>query len=186
MATKGQQIYNKVTTDKITFLQTRQDTDGTLLQFENKQAAGGIGPMPHRHPLQEEIFIVKKGTLEITIAGVTSTIKPGETATVPPNTVHFWKNAGGNELEMITEFRPALHFEELIETLASLSQIGKVDKGGNPDRLQMSATLNAYYGEFFLATMPFPIQVFLFKRFGWLLRKFFGFKGFLPYKSEIN
>lgn len=183
MAAKGQKVYNKVTSDRITFTQTRQDTNGSLLQFVNLHAADGIGPVPHRHPLQEEIFIVKKGILDITIAGKRSVVRAGERAVVPPDAVHSWKNGGKEELELITEFRPALHFEEIIETMASLSQKGKVDKQGNPDPIQMSATLNAFYGEFFLATMPVPLQVFLFRFFGWVLRRFFRFKDYLEYSN---
>lgn len=181
MAIKGQQIINKITTDRITFLQTREETAGKLLQFENVHSANGIGPVPHRHPLQEELFMVQSGILEITVAGVQYSVKAGERITVPPDAMHHWKNGGSEELRMITEFRPALHFEEIIETIAALSQKNKVDKKGNPDPVQMSATLNAYYGEFYLGTMPLALQVFLFRFFGWFLRKVFRFKGNLNY-----
>lgn len=97
--------------------------------------------------------------------------------------MHYWSNGGKEELHLLTEFRPALHFEEIIETIASLSQQGKVDKKGNPDPVQMSATLNAFYGEFFLGTMPFFLQVFAFKFFGLVLRKCFGYKDYLEYKG---
>lgn len=60
MAIKGQKIVNKITSDVIAFLQTREDTNGGLLQFDNFHAVDGIGPLPHSHPLQEETFIVKK------------------------------------------------------------------------------------------------------------------------------
>jgi quercetin dioxygenase-like cupin family protein len=183
MAHKGQQIYNKITTDRITFLQTRNDTDGKLLQFENTHAANGIGPVAHRHPLQEEVFIVQKGTLNITVAGVSHRLKTGESITVPPNVMHFWSNGSNEELHLITEFRPALHFEEIIETIAALSQKNKVDKKGNPDPIQMSATLNAFYGEFFLGTMPVGLQVFLFRYFGFILRKVFRYKDYLGYRK---
>lgn len=183
MAVKGQQIYNKITSDKITFIQTRDDTGGELLQFENVHAVDGIGPVPHRHPLQEEVFIVKNGILDISIAGSRSSIRAGEKITVPPNTIHSWKNGGKEELVLITEFRPAFHFEEIIETIASLSQKGKVDKKGNPDPIQMSATLNAFYGEFYLANMPMPLQKFLFIFFGWVLRNCLGYRKYLQYKN---
>ncbi len=81
---------------------------------------------------------------------------------------------------MTTEFQPALHFEEIIETIACLSQTGKMDKSGNPDPLQMSATLNAYYGEFFLNTMPTGLQIFLFGFFGKILR-IIGFKDYMKF-----
>ena len=181
MATTGQVIYNKVSTDKIIFTKTRDDTNGALLQFENYHQPHGIGPTPHRHPLQTETFKVVTGSFAITINGQEQTFTVGETVVVPPNTVHFWRNAGPGELHLQTEFRPALHFEEIIETIACLSQLGKMDAAGNPDPMQMSATLNAYYGEFFLATMPFTLQRFLFGFLGKLLRKLFGFQDYLRF-----
>lgn len=180
MAKPGLIIYNKVTTDKIVFLKTREDTEGELLQFENFHQVDGIGPLPHRHPLQEETFIIVKGTLLFTIDNVEQTVTSGQKIIVPPNSVHYWRKTGKENIHMITEFRPALHFEEIIETIACLSQTGKMDKKGNPNPMQMSATLNAYYGEFFLNTMPLGLQKFLFGFFGKALR-IFGFKDYLEF-----
>lgn len=178
MAKSGQIIYNKVSTDKILFTKTREETNGQLLQFENYHQQNGIGPVPHRHPMQEEKFIIHKGALTITIDGEISTVAAGQSIIVKPNSIHHWHNSGGTELQMTTELRPALHFEEIIETIACLSQKGKMDKHGNPDPMQMSATLNAYYGEFFLNTMPLGLQKFLFGFFGRMLR-IVGFKDYL-------
>jgi quercetin dioxygenase-like cupin family protein len=165
MATAGEEIRNAVSTDRIVFLQTRDDTAGALLQFDNFHAPGGIGPTPHRQPLQEETFSVVRGTLILTVDGSERRYTAGERAVVPPGAVHNWRNAGDEELHLVTEFRPALHFEEIIETIAALSQRGKVDRRGNPDPRQISATLSAYPGEFALATMPMPLQRFLFGPF---------------------
>lgn len=180
MAAPGQIIYNKVSTDKIVFTRTREQTAGRLLQFENYHQRNGTGPVPHRHPFQEETFIVHKGTLTICIDGQMSVVPAGRSIVVKPNSVHHWYNSGGTGLHMTTKLRPALHFEEIIETIACLSQQGKMDKQGNPDPLQMSATLNAYYGEFFLNTMPTALQLFLFGFFGRLLRAV-GFKDHLRF-----
>lgn len=176
MATSGSIIFNKISTDKIIFRQTRKDTNGALLQFDNYHQPHGIGPVPHRHPLQEETFVVIKGTFAITINNKEEIVNRGERVAVPPNALHFWRNVGPGELHLQTEFRPALHFEEIIETIACLSQMGKMDSRGNPDPLQMSATLNAYYGEFFLGTMPLGLQKFLFGFFGGVLRAALRFK----------
>jgi quercetin dioxygenase-like cupin family protein len=182
MAKAGQVIYNKVSTDKIVFVKTREETDGKLLQFENYHDENGIGPVPHRHPLQEETFIIHKGILTITIDGIMQEVTAGQRVTVKPDSMHFWKNTGGTALHMTTELRPALHFEEIIETIACLSQTGKMDKEGNPDPMQMSATLNAYYGEFFLGTMSAGLQKFLFGFFGRVLR-LLGFKKQLSFEQ---
>jgi mannose-6-phosphate isomerase-like protein (cupin superfamily) len=181
MATAGLVLYNTVTTDKIIFAQTRDDTNGTLLQFDNYHQPHGIGPMPHRHPLQEETFTVVTGTFAITVNGNEAVAHAGATVVVPPNALHFWRNAGHDELHIRTEFRPALHFEELIETLACLSQLGKVDRRGNPSLLQMCATLNAYDGEFVLGTLPLPLQRFLVTVLGSTLRRVFRYPSHLRF-----
>ncbi|MFN8446480.1 MAG: cupin domain-containing protein [Caldilineaceae bacterium] len=181
MAKSGSIIYNKISTDKIIFTQTRDETNGSLLEFENYHQTHGIGPVPHRHPLQEETFLVRHGTLAITVNGKETIVTAGEQIVVPANALHHWRNTGNDELHMQTTFRPALHFEEIIETIACLSQVGKMDQQGNPDPIQMSATLNAYYGEFFLGTMPMGVQQLLFGFFGAILRRVFKFKSHLQF-----
>ena len=71
MPKAGDVIENPITTDRIIFRKTRQDTNGELLQFDNYHKAGGVGPMPHLHPLQEETFEVVKGTFGITLTLLT-------------------------------------------------------------------------------------------------------------------
>ena len=154
MAKSGSVIYNKVTLDRFEFRQTREYTGGELLQFDDYHPPNGIGPVPHRHPLQEEAFTVLNGTLAITIDGTEKVVEAGGKVAVPPNALHFWRNAGSDEMCLRTEFRPALHFEEIIETYACMSQIGKVKPNGDPDPLQFSASMNAYPGEFYLGEMP--------------------------------
>jgi hypothetical protein len=85
-----------------------------------------------------------------------------------------------------TEFRPALPFEEIIETYACMSQIGKVKPNGDPDPLQFSASMNAYPGEFYLGEMPMPLQRLLFGPLGYVLRRFFGFKPLLRFADSPN
>src|SRR5215216_7950391 len=46
MAKSGSVIYNKVTLDRFVFRQTREDTDGALLQFDDYHPPNGIGPVP--------------------------------------------------------------------------------------------------------------------------------------------
>lgn len=48
---------------------------------------------PHRHP-DEEFVIVKEGSLEVTINGVTQHASAGAALFIASNDVHGWKNAG--------------------------------------------------------------------------------------------
>lgn len=182
MPKAGDIIENPITTDRIIFRKTRQDTNGELLQFDNYHQPGGVGPVPHLHALQEETFEVVNGTFAITLNGKEQLLTAGEKIIVPKGTVHYWRNAGKDELYIVTEFRPALHFEEIIETVAALARAGKMDKAGNPDPLQMSATLSYFPGEFYLATPPIFAQRLLFGILGAILRHLFGYPACYPYK----
>jgi mannose-6-phosphate isomerase-like protein (cupin superfamily) len=183
MPKAGDVIENPITTDRIIFRKTRQDTHGELLQFDNYHQPGGVGPMPHLHPLQEETFEVVDGTFGITLDDREQLLTAGRKVIVPKGTIHYWRNAGRDELHIITEFRPALHFEEIIETAAALARAGKMDRAGKPDILQMAATLSYYPGEFYLASNP-PIfvQQLLTRILGPILRRFFGYPVSYPYK----
>lgn len=56
-------------------------------------AAGQAPHPPHRH-FEEELLLVKEGTLEVTIEGVAKRIGPGGFVFVASNDLHGWRNAG--------------------------------------------------------------------------------------------
>jgi len=154
------------------------------LQFDNFHQPNGIGPVAHRHPLQEETFHVKAGTFAITIEGKEQVVKAGEMVTIPHGAAHSWHIVGKDELHLLTEFRPALHFEEIIETICGLAQAGKMDKKGNPNALQMTVTLNEYPGEFWLEGPPIFAQKLLYSGLGPILKNLLGYKPNYPYSFK--
>lgn len=48
---------------------------------------------PHQHP-EEELMIVKEGTLEAMINGKTTMMGPGSMIFIAPQDLHGWKNVG--------------------------------------------------------------------------------------------
>jgi quercetin dioxygenase-like cupin family protein len=62
-------ITNPITGEKMEFLQTAQDTCGTLLQIMLTVQPGGFVAAPHIHPLQEERFAVQSGTIRLQVNG---------------------------------------------------------------------------------------------------------------------
>ena len=48
---------------------------------------------PHRHP-DEEFVLLKEGSLEVTINGVTEPARAGSAIFIASNDLHGWKNAG--------------------------------------------------------------------------------------------
>jgi quercetin dioxygenase-like cupin family protein len=65
----------------------------------------------HRH-LQEEIYLVLKGTGSVTIDGKTRPVGPGTSVFIPGNVVHSCENTGEGDLRFAYVF-PANSFEEV-------------------------------------------------------------------------
>src|SRR5215510_8878846 len=59
------------------------------------------GQMPHapHHHLHEEMVMVQRGTLAVTISGKTTRLGPGSVAYVASNEEHGWKNVGTTPCE---------------------------------------------------------------------------------------
>ena len=77
--------------DTYTILLTGQDTAGRFTLIDMHVPPGG-GPPPHRHDF-EETFTVLEGEIELTFRGATSVLRAGETANVPANAPHAFRNA---------------------------------------------------------------------------------------------
>ena len=56
MASKNNIIYNKITKEKITWIETSHDTNGERLSFLFEVAPRGKLPVTHYHPTQIERF----------------------------------------------------------------------------------------------------------------------------------
>jgi quercetin dioxygenase-like cupin family protein len=53
---------------------------------------------PHKH-VHEEMLLLERGTLDVTIDGETTRLTPGSVAFVASNHVHGWKNPGDSPTE---------------------------------------------------------------------------------------
>jgi len=67
---------------------------GIALELHETDLAPGSSPHPPHHHEHEEIFMMREGTLEVTIAGETSRIGPGSVAYVASNQEHGVRNPG--------------------------------------------------------------------------------------------
>lgn len=163
MARAGDRIDNPLTGDKVLFIQTASDTNGEYLRFEEWLEVGGYGPVEHIHPLQHERFQVVSGTMGILLEGNVHILHKGDCMTVPPGKRHRWWNAGAEELDHISEFRPALQFEKYMETFFALGRSGKTFKlGGLPYALQFMLLSDTYRETVYLTPLPIPVQKVLY------------------------
>jgi mannose-6-phosphate isomerase-like protein (cupin superfamily) len=68
--------------------------DGFLIASHMTTLAPGHAPHPPHKHVNEEMFFIREGTLEVTIEGVSCQIGPGSVAYVHSNEMHGVKNVG--------------------------------------------------------------------------------------------
>jgi len=69
-------------------------TRGQRITAHFSELAPGQIPHPPTRQKHEEIILLREGTLEVTLNGVTSTIGPGSVIFVPFEDLNGWKNVG--------------------------------------------------------------------------------------------
>jgi mannose-6-phosphate isomerase-like protein (cupin superfamily) len=94
------------------------ETSGGLLEMEWELPASGWAPQPHLHPLLTEEYEVLEGALEVLVGSEWRTLRAGESASVPPETVHTFR-VGDRPARVRNVHRPALDFEPYIIRLCS-------------------------------------------------------------------
>jgi quercetin dioxygenase-like cupin family protein len=67
---------------------------GLPIELHLTELAPGGAPHPPHHHVHEEMLMIHQGTLEVTIAGRTSTLGPGSAAFVASGVQHGWRNVG--------------------------------------------------------------------------------------------
>lgn len=159
MARRGDVVENPLTGERVTFLDTREETNGELSRFEYVLPPRFSIP-EHVHPRQEERHEVLSGTLRGRVGGRERDFLEGERAVGPPGVPHAWRNPSEDEeLRIVSELRPALHLEALIEASFGLSRDLKTDRRSALKRLpHMLMLANEAKHEFYLTGMPRPAR----------------------------
>lgn len=153
MAFTGQHLQNYVTGEKITFVETAEDTGGKRVVIDLELAAGAKVPGKHVHPKQEEKFEVLQGTMKFSYGMKKIVAKAGETVTVPAGKVHDFANAGAAPAHVRVTISPALKMEQMFETNVALADSGRVMKSGMPKPVELSMFVREFKDE---VQAPFP------------------------------
>ena len=91
--------------DTYTVLLSGNDTNGRYCLIDMHIPPGG-GPPPHRHGF-EESFTLLVGEIEATFRGEKSTVRAGETLSIPANAPHSFTNASKEIVRLLCLCAPA-------------------------------------------------------------------------------
>lgn len=149
----GDTIHNPVTGERITFHRTSRETNGEAVVIEVTLAPGSAVAAAHVHPHQEERFQVLRGSVGFRLGRTRTVAGPGERRTVPAGTTHSFWNAGDEEAQFVCEVRPALQFEQLLETMFALAADGKTNRRGLPRPLRLAVVAQHHFED---VRLPFP------------------------------
>jgi quercetin dioxygenase-like cupin family protein len=149
----GDMLENPITGERLLFRKTSSDTRGEAVVVETFVKPNGFVAAAHVHPYQEERFEILDGSVGFRLGGKEFVASPGERLTVPAGTPHRFWNAGEEEAHFVCEVRPALQFEQLIETMFALASDGKTNEKGMPNPLRLAVIANATFDT---VRLPFP------------------------------
>ena len=93
---------------------------------------------PHRHAGIEEVFVIRRGTIEFLLGEMVFTLGANDVVRVPAGTRHGYLNCSGEDVEMLVCFAPG-GFEDLFVKYRS-DQPVKPDAGFIADAGRLFAT----------------------------------------------
>jgi quercetin dioxygenase-like cupin family protein len=163
MIHQGDKIENKRTGQRMIFLKTWAETNGTQLQIECFSPVTSAREPEHIHPYQENRFQIISGELTFRINGKEQTAYAGDIVSIPEKVPHCFWNSGDTEAHYMQEFFPALRIDNLFETFFALARDGKLSKKGAPNIFRASLIMLAHEKELRLSKPSWTIQKLLFK-----------------------
>ena len=92
--------------DRVSFLLTGSESQGSCFIVEGVLAPGG-GPPPHIHHFEDETFYILEGSATFEAAGRTIHAKPGDFIHIPRGTVHTLRNDGDTPARALVIIAPA-------------------------------------------------------------------------------
>ncbi len=181
MAQPGDVVEAPLFGARATFLETAEQTGGELLRVE-VVLPPGFSVSEHIHPAQEERHRVVRGTLRARVGGQQRDYFEGETAIGPPGVPHAWSNPSHRaDLCIVSEHRPALQMEALLEGGFTIARDLQADKkGALKHLLRMAVLLDEARADFYMARWPAQALLRAFSALAPISRSL----GYDPLKSE--
>jgi quercetin dioxygenase-like cupin family protein len=155
-------IILKSTGETITFVKTGKDTEGAFAEVICTIPAGQEGPPPHLHPLQDEIFEVIEGKLELSARGKKIVLEEGESFNVSANTAHTFSNPLDSETKFRATYKPALNIDYiLVQGFDSLNSQPNPNKPSLQMIVDFDYMLKQIHGQYKFGGAPGIIFTFL-------------------------
>jgi mannose-6-phosphate isomerase-like protein (cupin superfamily) len=108
--------------------QSTEDTSGELFESTLWLDPHMPGPPPHVRPNKEESFEILEGSLDVFKDGGWTTLTLGETATVPPNLRHTFRNSSDETTKLVIRIQPAGRSEAFFRGMHTLIAEGKLKR----------------------------------------------------------
>src|SRR3954447_26395054 len=120
--TTGQVLHDPVLRQRLSFRETVEDGQETLLVETWIDPGGGV--TPHIHPAMTERFEVLEGEVSFLAGKTWVTAGAGESVTVPPNTRHAYRNKSDAEAHVVCHATPPSTLQEFLEDAVALGRGG--------------------------------------------------------------
>jgi len=108
------------------------DSGGEFVEMVFTLPPGSVSPPPHVHAGLTEEYEVLEGTFEVMSDGAWTTLSPGQSASVPPETLHTFRNRSGAPVRVRNVHRPPARFEDYIEHIHGLMRARGIRKAKDP------------------------------------------------------
>ena len=163
MAQPGDVVEAPLFGAKATFLETTEQTNGELLRVE-VVLPPGFSVSEHVHPDQEERHEIVRGILRARVGGQERDYGEGQMAVGPPGVPHAWSNpSDSDDLCIVSEHRPALHMEALLEGGFTIARDLQADKRcALKHLLRMAVLLDEVRDDFYMTQVPMQTLLRLF------------------------
>ena len=102
------------------------DTGGEFALFEIP-AGPKAGPPLHMHHIENELFWVLEGELDVQVGTEIIRMTPGSCAYAPRMIPHTWQTVGERDVRFLALAEPAGHLEAFVRDLIRLRQSGPLD-----------------------------------------------------------
>jgi mannose-6-phosphate isomerase-like protein (cupin superfamily) len=108
------------------------DSGGDHVEMIFTLPPGSLAPPPHVHDGLTEDYEVLEGSFDVMSGGDWTTLEPGDSASIPPDTLHTFKNRSGATVRVRNVHRPAARFEDYIEHIHRLTTARGIERAKDP------------------------------------------------------